>query len=311
MKLFNEADLREAFEHAEQGGQALHLFGGAGLYPGAPACFKGPRRAAHLIDMDVARLTATAMQLGVKLIKIGRKGVRGQHVDLCGTPLKRALVKCSRQTPGPDDSKSRLVKAISLWQPWASMIADGKKTIETRPWATKYRGELLICSTKLPRYGYHPLGKALCICDLVDCRAMSALDESAACCTWEAGRQAWVLANIRPIQPFSVQGKQRLFEVLITNEMVRLTNRVPAELNPARRPVRQAAGDSYGPLPGGLAVTEYIYYTEPFDPDGIPPAPPNSETDSFGVEIDASKARLTEWRSRLQEWSLRRRETNE
>jgi hypothetical protein len=39
-------------------------------------------------------------------------------------------------------------KAISLHQPWASLIALEIKKRETRSWSTKYRGKLLICSTK-------------------------------------------------------------------------------------------------------------------------------------------------------------------
>lgn len=33
--------------------------------------------------------------------------------------------------------------AISLKQPWAQLILDGVKTIETRKWRTNYRGDLL------------------------------------------------------------------------------------------------------------------------------------------------------------------------
>jgi hypothetical protein len=40
------------------------------------------------------------------------------------------------------------VKAISLWQPWASAIALGAKRIETRDWATSYRGPLAIHAAK-------------------------------------------------------------------------------------------------------------------------------------------------------------------
>lgn len=36
------------------------------------------------------------------------------------------------------------MKAISLWQPWASAIAMGVKCIETRGWSTPYRGTLAI-----------------------------------------------------------------------------------------------------------------------------------------------------------------------
>lgn len=39
------------------------------------------------------------------------------------------------------------MKAISIHQPYAGLIATGAKTIETRPWATKHRGPLVICST--------------------------------------------------------------------------------------------------------------------------------------------------------------------
>lgn len=36
------------------------------------------------------------------------------------------------------------MKAISLMQPWASLVTHGVKTVETRSWSTKHRGELLI-----------------------------------------------------------------------------------------------------------------------------------------------------------------------
>jgi hypothetical protein len=40
------------------------------------------------------------------------------------------------------------MNAISLWQPWATAIALGSKRIETRPWATAYRGPLAIHAAK-------------------------------------------------------------------------------------------------------------------------------------------------------------------
>lgn len=36
------------------------------------------------------------------------------------------------------------MKALSLHQPWASAIALGLKHLETRSWATSYRGPLAI-----------------------------------------------------------------------------------------------------------------------------------------------------------------------
>jgi hypothetical protein len=40
------------------------------------------------------------------------------------------------------------VKALTLHQPWASAIAEGIKTIETRSWSTSYRGPLAIHAGK-------------------------------------------------------------------------------------------------------------------------------------------------------------------
>lgn len=40
------------------------------------------------------------------------------------------------------------MKAISLWQPWATFIASGAKKIETRSWATSYRGPIAIHAAK-------------------------------------------------------------------------------------------------------------------------------------------------------------------
>ncbi len=100
-------------------------------------------------------------------------------------------------------------RALTLHQPWASLVALGVKTIETRSWATKYRGPLLIhAGVRRPRpvevrplahalrlswcaildVGPHcstpcggcavtasraiPLGAALAACTLVDCVPM-------------------------------------------------------------------------------------------------------------------------------------------
>lgn len=40
------------------------------------------------------------------------------------------------------------MRALSLRQPWASLVTIGVKTIETRSWATKYRGPLAIHAAK-------------------------------------------------------------------------------------------------------------------------------------------------------------------
>lgn len=83
------------------------------------------------------------------------------------------------------------MKALSLWEPWATLMDEKYKRIETRSWSTKHRGELLICAAKvkhpdgfalwsseqrnggLPRHlgawDGLPFGKALCVVNLIDC----------------------------------------------------------------------------------------------------------------------------------------------
>lgn len=43
------------------------------------------------------------------------------------------------------------MKAITVWQPWAQLLAEGKKHDETRSWATNYRGPILIHAAKNPK----------------------------------------------------------------------------------------------------------------------------------------------------------------
>ena len=45
------------------------------------------------------------------------------------------------------------LKAITIHQPYASLIAVGCKTIETRSWVTKYRGQLAIHASRKFTYG--------------------------------------------------------------------------------------------------------------------------------------------------------------
>lgn len=103
------------------------------------------------------------------------------------------------------------MKALSVKQPWASMIASGEKTIETRLWRTDYRGELLIVSSKSPRI--EPAGYALAIATLVDCRLMTSADETAARCEWYPGAFAWMLGDIKRVDPWPVSGRLGLYEV--------------------------------------------------------------------------------------------------
>ena len=71
------------------------------------------------------------------------------------------------------------MKAITLHQPWATLVAEGKKVYETRSWPPKYRGTIAIHAGKeqrwvreLVRPKHHkdfPLGVIVAVATLSDC----------------------------------------------------------------------------------------------------------------------------------------------
>jgi hypothetical protein len=140
------------------------------------------------------------------------------------------------------------VKALSLWQPFATLIAAGAKTIETRSWGTSYRGPLVIHAAKkfdgdvqddcravpdtLRRLGFAPapgpaadaaalpwrdlLGRAVALCRLADCRRMDAAPDplNDAFGTFGPGRWGWLLAEVVPLlPPVPLVGQRGLWDV--------------------------------------------------------------------------------------------------
>ncbi|HUX00069.1 MAG TPA: hypothetical protein VMY35_03735 [Phycisphaerae bacterium] len=100
MRLFGHRQVREAKAHAAAGGQALHVWNpGQSGYPGAPRTFSTcallGKPWAHLFDQDIPRLLATARRLGVRRVVVANRNAPGQHVDLCGRPLERAMAQAS------------------------------------------------------------------------------------------------------------------------------------------------------------------------------------------------------------------------
>lgn len=97
MKLFQHEEAEAAMDFADQGGQALHVWKpNVGHWPEAPSCFKRScTEWAHLLDRNLDRLISTARSLGVVVIAVSRRGMRGQHIDLCGGPLRKAKESCS------------------------------------------------------------------------------------------------------------------------------------------------------------------------------------------------------------------------
>ena len=147
------------------------------------------------------------------------------------------------------------MKALTILQPWASLIACGAKKIETRSWATRYRGPIAIhvaqhkdtprCAwqepfkselTKAGMFTEYPGGKlgfklkhngcVIAIAELVDCQRVARRNGIAAMLEngvtvmgnelafgdYTPSRYAWLLENVRPIEPIPAKGMQRIWE---------------------------------------------------------------------------------------------------
>lgn len=142
------------------------------------------------------------------------------------------------------------MKAITIHQPWATLIALGEKRFETRGWATKYRGPIAIHAGKQidreacknPRIamtlferGYHtpndlPTGAIVAIAIITDCfsvgitnggnavlesekqtKFLNAQSNECAFGYYDDGRYAWEMTDVKPIDPVPAKGQQGLW----------------------------------------------------------------------------------------------------
>ena len=120
------------------------------------------------------------------------------------------------------------MKAISLKQPWAGLIDQGSKTIETRKWRTHYRGDLLICSSQKPAANMGPAwyvgngcfyrASTICLVKLVDCVPMTTEHQEKACCRVYDGAWAWMLEDIRSVKQFPIKGQLSIYDLDFTYE---------------------------------------------------------------------------------------------
>ena len=126
------------------------------------------------------------------------------------------------------------MKVISIKEPFATLIKNGMKKIETRSWKTKYRGEIFIHASgkslakefltndfviDLIKDMDMNFGNIICRCNLVDCIYMDEkflndikqnkveynLGE------YKVGRYAWVMEDITPIYPIKAKGKLNIW----------------------------------------------------------------------------------------------------
>jgi hypothetical protein len=134
------------------------------------------------------------------------------------------------------------MKALSVRQPWADLVARGAKAVETRSWRTSYRGALAIqASTTSSMYERAramgsqfirarggdsfrrlPRGAVICTCRLVDCvpvdsaavlRVLRERPDEAIFGDFSAGRWAWLLADVQRLEaPAPARGRLGLWE---------------------------------------------------------------------------------------------------
>ena len=138
------------------------------------------------------------------------------------------------------------MKAISLWQPWASLMACGQKHFETRSWPTRWRGELAICASKkvvkelgdleatfrfLVRHKYcppislMPTGCVVAVVNVVDCVSTNdfagsyinshrLVEGEYVCGDYSPDRFAWITRGVRKLaKPVPVVGRQQMFNL--------------------------------------------------------------------------------------------------
>jgi CheY-like chemotaxis protein len=102
------------------------------------------------------------------------------------------------------------MRALSIKQPWAELIALGRKRIEYRTWKGDHRGPLLVVAStarqdeKCRENGLDPAalpyGKAVCVVDVVSV-------------TGDDGNYEWHLRNPRRVAPVAIRGSAAIFNV--------------------------------------------------------------------------------------------------
>jgi len=128
------------------------------------------------------------------------------------------------------------MKVLSLTEPFATLIKEKKKWVETRGWKTNYRGPLYIHASRTPiaSRDFHDqelmglvenkemnFGFIICKCNLVDCIFMT--DEYVSdmkenhyleyiCGEYRPGRYAWLLEDIEPLNtPIRANGQLNIW----------------------------------------------------------------------------------------------------
>ena len=117
------------------------------------------------------------------------------------------------------------MKTLSIKQPWAELILQGKKKIELRKWNTKFRGEFLIHTSKkldestMKKFGFNNLTCGFIVgkVELVDVKKYEndkefVKDKNLHLATREWGNFGFILKNVQRIKPIPAKGNLGFWE---------------------------------------------------------------------------------------------------
>ncbi|MEZ2241750.1 hypothetical protein [Microcoleus sp.] len=164
------------------------------------------------------------------------------------------------------------IPALTLWQPWASLIAEEVKRVETRSWLTDYRGPIAIHAAKrdinpgeithlrnllpdediwTPRGNCEfPLGVVVAIANLIDCVEITPefiaqqSEQELKCGDWTPGRFAWVLEIIRTVvPPIEASGGQKIWKWTGTSIAAELEHLEKSKASPEPKPESEEVVD--------------------------------------------------------------------
>src|SRR5258708_6005086 len=122
-----------------------------------------------------------------------------------------------------------IYKALSIKQPHIHRIINGTKTYEIRSWKTKYRGDLVLCSSKefdrsalllddeISYLKDHNnkiiMGHAIAIGRIKEIYQFKNEHAQGAMAGWRENLFAWEMEIIRKIDPVPVKGKLGIFNI--------------------------------------------------------------------------------------------------
>ena len=113
------------------------------------------------------------------------------------------------------------MKALTVCQPYAELIARGEKVIENRTWATDYRGRLAIHAGKsrawmddgdAQKYPGMVFGAVIAIATLRGCCRLQDLPLDLRGDMHANGPWCWLLKDVQRIAPVEFRGSQGLWE---------------------------------------------------------------------------------------------------